>query len=100
MPRRVYQFGLLPPTDGADQVRAQLRAAHEYRNDLVAIERGRRTALRAVTGGTSLCALGNAVFKRRRPSGAVESRRQTKGHGSAQGHCAQGPKKKGEKSQK
>ena len=48
MPRRVYQFGLLPPTDGVAVVRAQLRAAHEYRNDLVAIERGRRTALRAV----------------------------------------------------
>lgn len=46
--RRVYQFHLQPPTDGAQLVRAQLRAAHEYRNDLVAIERGRRAALRAV----------------------------------------------------
>jgi hypothetical protein len=46
--RKVYQFGLLAPTEGADAVRLQLRAAHEYRNDLVAIERGRRHALRAV----------------------------------------------------
>lgn len=48
--RRVYQFGLRAPTDGADLVRDQLRAAHAYRNDLVAIERGRRFALRAIDG--------------------------------------------------
>lgn len=45
---RVYQFGLLPPVEGAELVRAQIRAAHEYRNDHVAIERGRRHALRAI----------------------------------------------------
>lgn len=45
---RVYQFGLLPPTENEALVRAQLRAAHEYRNTLVAIERGRRAALRAL----------------------------------------------------
>lgn len=45
---KVYQFGLLPPTHNEALVRQQLRAAHEYRNDLVAIERGRRTALRAI----------------------------------------------------
>lgn len=48
MATKVYQFGLLPPAEGQDIVRAQLRAAHEYRNDLVAIERGRRAALRAI----------------------------------------------------
>lgn len=48
MTRRVYQFGLRPPVEGAAIVREQLRAAREYRNDLVAIERGRRHALRQV----------------------------------------------------
>ena len=48
MTRRVYQFGMRPPTEGAHVVQDQLRAAHQYRNDLVAIERGRRSALRAV----------------------------------------------------
>jgi len=48
MTRRVYQFPLRAPIEGAALVRAQLRAAHEYRNDLVSIERGRRSALRAV----------------------------------------------------
>jgi hypothetical protein len=46
--RRVYKFGLLPPVEGLAIVRDQLRAAREYRNDLVAIERGRRYALRLV----------------------------------------------------
>jgi hypothetical protein len=48
MSRKVYQFGLLPPVEEASLVRAQLRAAREFRNDLVAIERGRRSALRAL----------------------------------------------------
>jgi hypothetical protein len=46
--RKVYQFGLRPPSEGDLLVRRQLRAAHDYQNDLVAIERGRRSALRAV----------------------------------------------------
>jgi hypothetical protein len=46
--RRVYQFGLRPPTENANLVREQLRHAHAYRNDLVAIERGRRWAIRAL----------------------------------------------------
>lgn len=45
---RVYQFGLRPPTTNVDLVRAEMRAAHEYRNDLVAIERGRRHVVRAL----------------------------------------------------
>jgi hypothetical protein len=45
---RVYKYGCLAPTAGADMVRAQLRAAHEYRNDLIAIERGRRWAMRQI----------------------------------------------------
>lgn len=45
---RVYRFGLQSPVEGEPIVRAQLRAAREYRNDLVAIERGRRHALRAI----------------------------------------------------
>jgi len=46
--RRVYKFGLRPPTEGADLVLDQLRAAHNYQNDLIAIERGRRWALRQI----------------------------------------------------
>lgn len=45
---RVYQFGLLPPTSGEAAVRAQFRAGHDYANDLTAIERGRRWALRQI----------------------------------------------------
>ena len=48
MPTRVYQFRCYPPTAGAAVVRAQLRAGHDYANDLVAIERGRRAAIRAI----------------------------------------------------
>lgn len=45
---RVYQYGLLPPTEGASVVHAQMRLAHRYYNDLVAIERGRLNACRAL----------------------------------------------------
>lgn len=48
MPTMVYQYGLLPPVHGEEIVRSQLRATHDYQNDLVAIERGRRSALRAI----------------------------------------------------
>jgi hypothetical protein len=48
MSRRVYRFGMRPPVDGEALVRSQLRAARDYRNDLVAIERGRRHALRLI----------------------------------------------------
>lgn len=43
---RVQQYGLLPPVEGADVVRAQLRAGHDYGNVLTSIERGRRHAIR------------------------------------------------------
>jgi hypothetical protein len=45
---RVYQFGCKGPVEGESVQRAQVRAAHDYRNDLVAVERGRRHALRAI----------------------------------------------------
>jgi hypothetical protein len=45
---RVYQFGLRPPHDGIELVREQMRASHRYSNDLVAIERGRRWAMRTL----------------------------------------------------
>lgn len=48
MSARVYRYGLLAPTEGAALVREQMRAAHRYQNDLIAIERGRREAFRAV----------------------------------------------------
>ena len=41
-----YQYGLQPPTGGADVVHRQMRAAHNYRNVLTEIERGRRAAIR------------------------------------------------------
>lgn len=45
---RVYQFGCRAPHEAAELVQAQMRAAHDYQNDHVAIERGRRHALRAL----------------------------------------------------
>jgi hypothetical protein len=54
MTTRVYQFRCYPPTAGADIVRAQLRAGHDYANDLVAIERGRRAAIRAIDDASSV----------------------------------------------
>jgi hypothetical protein len=47
---RVYQFGLLPPTSHADEIRDLMRTAHRYRNTHVEIERGRRAAVRALLG--------------------------------------------------
>lgn len=44
----VYKFSLRPPTEGAEILQRQFRLAHDYRNDLVAIERGRRNAIRAL----------------------------------------------------
>lgn len=48
MTTRVYRFGCLVPTEGLALVRQQLRAAHDYANELTAIERGRRAALRVI----------------------------------------------------
>lgn len=42
----VYRYGLRAPTDNAELVGEQMRAAHRYRNTLVEIERGRRAAQR------------------------------------------------------
>lgn len=42
----VYKFGLLPPTEGESTVRAEILGGHRYANDLVAVERARREALR------------------------------------------------------
>lgn len=44
----VYRYALHAPHEGADLVHEQMRLAHDYRNELVAIERARRAALRAV----------------------------------------------------
>lgn len=40
----VYRYGLLPPVAGANDVSAQLRAANDYYNALIEIERDRRAA--------------------------------------------------------
>lgn len=48
MSTRVYRYGLLAPTEGAELVRQQMRLAHRYQNDLISIERGRREAYRAL----------------------------------------------------
>ena len=43
---RVYQSALRAPVENEPLARAQLLAAHRYRNQHVAIERGRRWAVR------------------------------------------------------
>lgn len=48
MTTRVYRFGLLPPTEGAETVKTQMRLNHRFRNDLVRIEIERRRALRSL----------------------------------------------------
>jgi len=47
MSLKVYRFGARMPLD-RDLVVAQLRAAHDYRNELIQYERGRREAMRAL----------------------------------------------------
>lgn len=42
IPTRVYSYGCLAPTAGADLVDEQIRLAHRYRNRLTEIERKRR----------------------------------------------------------
>lgn len=51
MTTRVYQYGLLAPTSSAELVREQMRAGHRYYNDLIAIERGQRAAVRLLIEG-------------------------------------------------
>jgi hypothetical protein len=51
---RVYQYGVRPPIEAAELVESQLRAAHNYRNDLVSVERGRRSAVRATHDTTEV----------------------------------------------
>ena len=43
---RVYRYGLLAPVEGGSLVREQMKLAALYRNDLIAIERARRDAIR------------------------------------------------------
>ena len=43
-----YQYGVGPPCEAASEIREQMWLAHQYRNTLVAIERGHRAALRAL----------------------------------------------------
>jgi hypothetical protein len=50
---RNYQFGLLPPTVNAGIVDDEMRMAHRYRNQLVEIERERRTRIREALSGTA-----------------------------------------------
>jgi hypothetical protein len=45
---RVYKYGLRPPIQNEPLVQEQMRAAHRYRNTLVAVEQARRAAVRAV----------------------------------------------------
>jgi hypothetical protein len=45
---RVYRYGLLAPTENGEIVRDEMLMAHRYRNTLVEIERGKRSAIRAV----------------------------------------------------
>lgn len=56
-PMRVYKFGITAPTDGADVIEGQFRAAHAYANKLIEIERVRRDAVRAAEGEFGLAPL-------------------------------------------
>jgi putative transposase len=47
MMNRVYKYGCLAPTLNAEVVYEQIRSAHQYRNQLVEIERVRREAIKA-----------------------------------------------------
>lgn len=47
MSAKVFKFRLLDPVENASEIDRQMRAARAYRNDLIAIERGRRAAVRA-----------------------------------------------------
>lgn len=42
----VYRYGLLAPTESAELVADQMRKAHDYRNQLVQLERSRRDTIR------------------------------------------------------
>jgi hypothetical protein len=53
MPIVVYRYGIASPHENADLVYDQLRLAHEYRRNLVLIERGRRHAERQVRSSFS-----------------------------------------------
>ena len=45
---RVYRYGLLPPHENAAIVDEQMWRGHRYRNELTAIERARREAIRQI----------------------------------------------------
>lgn len=48
MPPVCFQYGLLPPHEGADIIERQMTLAHRYRNKLIEIERRRRMLARDV----------------------------------------------------
>jgi len=62
---RVYKYGLLAPTVNTKIVEAQMRLAHNYRNTLVEIERGRRNAQRSVLAKFDLSGKEQAVLATR-----------------------------------
>lgn len=45
---KVYRYGLLPPTEGAERISEQIWRAHRYQNALIEIERRRRERLATV----------------------------------------------------
>lgn len=47
---RVYRYGLLRPIELGEEVWRQMRAAHDYRNKLIEIERRRRDEMRELLG--------------------------------------------------
>lgn len=49
-PTKVYEYGCLAPTVGADLVEQQIRLAHQYRNKLVELELHRRAEWRRIIG--------------------------------------------------
>jgi hypothetical protein len=57
----VYRYALAAPSENFEQIFDQLRAAHEYRNELISIERARRQASRALIDGHSPVATSDAL---------------------------------------
>lgn len=47
-PSKIYSYGANPPTENLGMAEAQFRLAHRYRNELVALERGRRDRVDAL----------------------------------------------------
>jgi hypothetical protein len=64
---RVYQYGLLPPTENAELVWNQMREGHRTYNDYVRCEITRRDTTREILSGLGLTVLEHAVAEAKIP---------------------------------